>query len=195
MSTTGSESAIIKVGKTLIKKYSTDNAVYHTHNMINALTAPDDYTVVFADRNKFDAIISKAFAHKTGMYNSLDEHFDNYISQFGKVENFTVSQNEYSLMHLDYITWYGDFKIVSTYMKKPTVTVMYSDYGDNLDNFYDLMGIDFKLTDENKKNMSMRIRNMYDYSKIIENYDELYERYRSDLYRSVLQEKLEALDY
>jgi hypothetical protein len=161
-----------KVGIEVIDEYSTDNVVYHTHNMINALTVPCDYTVVFSTRNVFDAVISSMFAFSSSMYNSIDdkENFNKHI------EPMELDEGHFIQSYFTYNKWQSEFKILSSkFMKTIPIVVRYEDIGNDINNFYDILGLDFKLAEDNRE--SICTKTTHDYSRIIINYNKLKERH------------------
>ena len=161
---------ILNVETKIIEDYSKDDyVIYHSHNMTNLLTLPDDYTVIFPVRNVFDTVISKAFAVAIDRYKFFHSDLENLTD----IEPFPLDPREF----LDYYTynldWHKDCNILLS--KLSPIVIDYSDIEHDIENFYNIVGLDFKLTDRNRKNITVKVP--YDYSKIITNYNDLKDYY------------------
>ena len=162
---------VLNVETKIIEDYSTkDHVIYHSHNMTNLLTLPNDYTIIFPVRNIFDTVISKAFAVAIDRY----KFFHSDLSNLKDMEPFSIDPKEF----LDYYNynrdWHRDCKILlSKFTKQTPIFLDYSDIENNNENFYNLVGLDFKLTERSRKNITVKVP--YDYSKIITNYNDLKE--------------------
>jgi len=161
---------VLNVETHLIEDYSNnDYVIYHAHNLSNLLTLPKDYNLIFPVRNIFNTIISKAVAVHTLKY----KYFHKDLKQLEDIEPFSIDPKFFLELYNHNKQWHSDCDIIFSKHRKDLnpIKINYEDIENDPSKFFDIVGLDFNLTDRHMKNITVKVP--YDYSKIITNYDDL----------------------
>ena len=146
-----------------------ENNVYHTHNCNNLNNIPDNFNVIITSRSVFDCAISNTVATRMNKFTYFHHHNLNI-----DLEPFIISKYELAY-HINSI----NSMRISINKKAATIpnqviTVEYVDYKDHNQRLFDILGIDFKLS--NTKLIPVRVP--LDYKSVILNYHELEKEFR-----------------
>ena len=146
-----------------------ENSVYHTHNCNNLNNIPDNFNVIIPNRSVFDCAISNIIANKLDKFSYFHQENLNI-----ELKPFVIDKYELAtqIITLNSVRFAINKKAAT--IPNPVITVEYVDYKDHNQRLFDILGIDFKLT--NTKLIPVKVP--LDYKSVILNYHELEKKFR-----------------
>jgi len=145
------------------------NTVHHSHNYENLETIPEDFSIIYVNRDPFDSAISNVIAEKLQKFSYFHDDQTIDIPEPFQLNYFRVKIAMTSVINFQK-------KLEENLLKVPNnvIKVEYENIKDDNQKFFDILGLDFKLT--NTKNIPIKVP--IDYKKLILNYNQIEERFR-----------------
>ena len=145
------------------------NTVHHSHNYENLETIPEDFTIISVIRDPFDCAISNVMAEKLQKFSYF--HIDLPIAP---IEPFKLNHFRVKIAQTSVVNFQKNLEESLSKISNPVIKINYNDIKDDNQKFYEILGLDFKLTNTKKIPIKVPI----DYKKVILNYKEIEERFR-----------------
>ena len=155
-------------GNDLIKEWR-ENYVYHTHNCNNLDNVPSNFNVIIPHRSVFDCAISTIVAKKMNKFTYY--HIDDLNPE---IEPFIIDRKEFEKQIKPLNEVKQEINDKAATIQNPVITVEYVDYKDHNQRLFDIMGIDFKLS--NTKLIPVKVP--LNYREVVLNYHDLEKRFR-----------------
>ena len=146
-----------------------ENNVYHTHNCNNLDNVPKNFNVIITNRSLFDCAISNIVANRMKKFTYY--HIDDMNPQ---IEPFEIDK-KHLMIHLESLNNVRcEIIDKAATIPNPVITIEYVDYKDHNQRLFDILGIDFKLS--NTKLIPVKVP--LNYREIVLNYHELEKKFR-----------------
>jgi len=146
-----------------------ENNVYHTHNCNNLDSVPKNFNVIITNRSLFDCAISTIVAQKLGKYTFY--HNDNLNPN---IEPFIMNEKELTSHITALINVRLQINEKASKISNPVITLEYVDYKDHNQRLFDILEIDFKLS--NTKLIPVKVP--LNYRDVVINYHKLEKKFR-----------------
>jgi len=144
------------------------NTIHHSHNYENLGTIPEDFTIISVIRDPFECAISNVIAEKLQKFSYFHDEIISPVEPF-QINHFRIKIALNTVVNFQKNLEENLLKISNSVIK-----INYDDIKDDNQKFYDILGLDFKLT--NTKDIPIKVP--IDYKQVILNYKVLEEKYR-----------------
>jgi len=151
--------------KNIIENYE-NNTIYHCHNEQNLLQVPRDFIIIYVTRNIFDLVISNQVASYLNQF----AYFENTKNWIENPKSFEIPYSTFANDYMANLRFNRRIEKLLGNLPNTVVNIDYDHIKTNNDKFYDIIGVDFKLS----KPLEF-IKTPYDYNKLVTNYESLKE--------------------